>query len=168
MDSDFKTARLGVSEITKISASQDDEGLISCIPLLFTPAVVEHLPPNFHNVNSESEARLWLVLMLSESRLYRVELSEPKGVIGFVFAYEGEEGQTHIGYLLGEMYWGKGLASELLRGFLEYAAEQPDWKKLIGGVARDNLASSKLLLKLGFVEQETDDSSVAFFEYRLP
>ena len=57
----------------------------------------------------------------------------------------------HLGYLFGEKYWGKGLATELVRGLiqhlqtLKYAGTQ-----VFGGVEADNPASAAVLVKAGF------------------
>jgi RimJ/RimL family protein N-acetyltransferase len=71
----------------------------------------------------------------------------------------------HTLAILGEDYWGQGLASELLRGFIAKATEEKRWFKLIGGVDKNNIASSRLLVKLGFVKQpDPDDGQVVFYE----
>lgn len=57
----------------------------------------------------------------------------------------------HLGYLLGEAYWGKGTASALLRGFTEALERSGTPVRLLGGVARDNPASARVLEKSGFV-----------------
>lgn len=57
--------------------------------------------------------------------------------------------ELHIGYIIGQAQWGKGLASELILGLCQ-AARSADIKTLIGGVARDNPASARVLEKAGF------------------
>ncbi|BCB42057.1 hypothetical protein VagYM19_12470 [Vibrio alginolyticus] len=105
--------------------------------------------------------------MLSESRLLQVK-SEEQELIGFLFAYVESESEAHIGYLLSEEYWGKGLASELLKSFIEEIVETESWLKLVGGVEKSNVASANLLKKLGFIEQPANESGVSFYEYTIP
>jgi RimJ/RimL family protein N-acetyltransferase len=93
--------------------------------------------------------------------------SNDNQLIGFLFAYVEDESDAHIGYLLAEEFWGKGLASELLKGFITEVAKMESWSTLIGGVDRSNIASANLLKKLGFVEQASDESAVVFYEYKL-
>ena len=55
-----------------------------------------------------------------------------------------------LGYMLAESSWGKGLASELVRGVVEWC-ENKDVASVTGGVERDNIASRRVLEKCGFV-----------------
>jgi RimJ/RimL family protein N-acetyltransferase len=55
-------------------------------------------------------------------------------------------GDPEISYWLGREYWGKGIATQGLRLFLNLVTERP----LYARVARDNLASIRVLEKNGF------------------
>lgn len=162
----FTTSRLDVFEITTEMAQGEALELLGRIPQLLTPAVVERLPSYFHGIESQGDARLWLERMVSESRLFAVTLHSTNLIIGFIFAYVESESDTeaHIGYLLGKSYWGQGLAYELLQAFIKQANQTQGWTKLIAGVEANNLASSRLLLKLGFAQRNAE-GSVIFYEY---
>ena len=162
----FTTARLAVIEIAETLASSERSALLAQIPQILTTPVVEHLPPYFHGIDSVELADTWLTRMLSESRFFQVKLTTGE-TIGFLFAYVEDETQAHIGYLLAKEAWGKGLASELLQGFILEASRSTPWVKLIGGVDRANLASAHLLKKLGFVERNRGENPVIFFEYDI-
>jgi [ribosomal protein S5]-alanine N-acetyltransferase len=69
---------------------------------------------------------------------------------------------------LGERYWGQGLATELLTGFIGLCVKTQAWRKLIGGVDVANKLSTHLLSKLGFSRQNPSGNSVVFFEYQIP
>jgi len=161
----FETSRLKVFEISGDMAPSELTVLLNRVPDILTPPVVENLPPYFHGINSKADAQAWFERMISESRLFLVKPADEDTVIGFVFAFVENGCDAHIGYLLGEQYWGKGLASELLQGVIEQSGKTESWVKLIGGVDRSNQASAKLLQKLGFVEQSGGDSDVVFYEY---
>ena len=162
----FETPRLSIAEITSNINSVRLSQLLAAIPQILTPEVVENLPPYFHDINTQSDARVWYERMMRESRLWIVTDSQLDLPIGFIFAFV-ECNTAHIGYLLNQASWGKGLASELLRAFIDEAANTR-WHRLIGGVDRSNIASTKLLLKLGFVEQlAKKESEVVFYEYWL-
>ena len=88
-------------------------------------------------------------------------------IIGLIFVYVDKDKQAHIGYLLGEDYWGRGFASELLTGFIAFASRQADWSGLIGGVEKANTVSSHLLQKLGFVKTADGDGSTTYYRYNL-
>lgn len=163
----FNSKRLTVAEITGELSLSAHSSLLERIPQILTPAVVENLPPYFHGITSGEQARAWLERMLLESRLLKIEAKNHE-LIGFLFAYVEGEDCTHIGYLLAEDYWGKGLASELIQGLIDEVVKSEPWVKLIGGVDPTNVASAKLLTKMGFVEQPTSGSDVVFYEYKLP
>ena len=67
-------------------------------------------------------------------------------VAGSVSTYE-EAGVTEVTYWLGKAFWGKGIATHALTHFL--AQVQP-LRPLRARVAKDNLASLRVLEKCGF------------------
>lgn len=78
-------------------------------------------------------------------------------VIAFELAVEGSDFQKDIrlGYLLSERFWGQGFASELVRGFVSWCrqfngTDTRQIASIIGGVARTNVASKRVLVKNGF------------------
>ena len=163
----FSTPRLAVVEITPATDPDYLVLLLRRIPDLLTPAVVENLPPYFHGVNTHGDARVWYERIRAESRLFVVKIDSGSDdvVIGFLFVFSEQGTDAQIGYLLGESYWGKGLASELLTGFIAEAATSENWQSLTGGVAQDNVASANLLKKLGFAKQPNADDNVVFYTY---
>ena len=163
----FETERLRVVEVSGQLALTKRSFLLEQIPKILTPIVVKNLPPYFHGITSSDLAGAWLDRMLSESRLLQVR-TKTHELIGFLFAYVENESDAHIGYLLTEKYWGKGLASELLQSFIAEVVKFESWSKLIGGVEVSNVASASLLKKLGFVEQSANESGVVFYEYTIP
>jgi len=162
----FETQRLKVVEVLSDLTLVERNELLEQVPNILTPLVVENLPPYFHGITSRESAQAWLERMLQESRLFQVR-SEKGELIGFLFVFVENETDAHIGYLLSEQYWGKGLASELLQSFIEEVAIKESWLKLIGGVEKSNLASANLLRKLGFVERADSESGVVFYEYKI-
>ena len=128
---------------------------------------MENLPPYFHHIHTVSDAELWFEQIVAQSRLFRVVQKPSAATIGFLFAHAGSDQEAHIGYLLGEGYWGQGLASELLNGFIALAVNERLWNRLIAGVDPANRASAKLLTKLGFFEQPATASQVSVYEYPL-
>jgi [ribosomal protein S5]-alanine N-acetyltransferase len=55
-----------------------------------------------------------------------------------------------IGYLMGKEHWGKGYASEAVRGGLQYVFNQLQRSRVAGITFPENTASQKVLLKNGF------------------
>lgn len=160
----YQTTRLQVGEVC--DSNQAPEFLESVIEIL-TPSVVRNLPKYFQNVNSMPSAQEWLQQIIADGRLFVVRgISESKA-IGFVFLSSENAGDTHIGYLLGESCWGKGYATEILKGLIDFIKSEHQVTRLIAGVATDNLASIKLLQKLGFIHSSSEDNGTLFYEYWL-
>jgi RimJ/RimL family protein N-acetyltransferase len=64
---------------------------------------------------------------------------------GYVVRFE-MMGKPSVAYWIGREYWGRGIATRALRGFLEAVRERP----LQARVAADNHASLRVLEKCGF------------------
>lgn len=160
----YQTSRLQINEI--LNSNQNPDFLASVMQIL-TASVVENLPPYFHNVDSTLSAQEWLKQIMSEGRLFIVQLTGESKTIGFVFLSTENRGDTHIGYLLAESYWGKGYATEILKGLIDFIDSEDKITRLIAGVATDNIASTKLLHKLGFMQNSSEDTGTIFFEYQL-
>ncbi len=84
---------------------------------------------------------------LGRDHVFAVDLKD-EGLIGVVGAHQGEGVRHEIGYWLGRPFWGQGLASEMLRGFL---AKARSLGLLEAGHFDDNPASGRVLEKAGFV-----------------
>lgn len=62
-----------------------------------------------------------------------------------------DETKTQLGYSFLPAYWGKGLATELVKAGLEYFKEKTTLQEIYGVTEVPNVASQKALLKNGFV-----------------
>ncbi|XP_028762336.1 uncharacterized protein LOC114720799 [Neltuma alba] len=78
-------------------------------------------------------------------------------VIGFISvrSFEGnDEGRAksaELGYVLGFKYWGKGIATKVVKQVVEMAfADLPDLERLEAVVDVENVASQRVLEKAGF------------------
>jgi len=160
----YQTPRLSVVEA--FSGAQETEILVATTGLL-TAKVVESLPSYFRNINSISDARDWFKSMTLKSRLFMVMHTKTNAIIGFVFVSVENDVDAHIGYLLGDSYWGKGYATELLKGVISFLKHENKVKQLIAGVAINNIASCKLLDKIGFVKGVNENIETVFYEYQL-
>jgi RimJ/RimL family protein N-acetyltransferase len=75
-----------------------------------------------------------------------------------------EEGKILIGYSLLNQFHGKGYATEALHGFLDWAKQHPDLRKVIADTFPHLPASIRVLEKTGFVRcgAGADDGSFRF------
>ncbi|MBY6210064.1 GNAT family N-acetyltransferase [Microbulbifer agarilyticus] len=167
MNFDFETSRLVVTELTADGAVSDRTGLLLEIPEILTPVVVAYLPPHFSGICSSQDAEAWLDRMYSESHLLLVTARVDKTPVGFLFVHVGQERDAHIGFLLRESHWGQGLASELLRGFIDEVRESRTLRTLIGGVSLENTQSQRLFEKLDFSKRIDSQMDTLFYEIAL-
>lgn len=100
----------------------------------------------------------------AQSFIARADMTRAQGT-GFVFAIAGkpggeflggcglhlrEGGLFELGYWLGKPYWGRGYATEAARKMASFAFHALKSTKIAAGYFHDNLASGRVLEKLGF------------------
>lgn len=79
-------------------------------------------------------------------------------VIGFAgLKYLPEIGETDIGYRFLPDYWGKGIATEVSKEIIKYGFEVLGLKKIIGIIEPSNVASEKVLEKIGLHFYKRDE-----------
>jgi RimJ/RimL family protein N-acetyltransferase len=93
----------------------------------------------------EAHVAHWKKTMANASTTLRTILFNEE-VAGYVVSWNGSTGRE-VGYWLGRGFWGRGIATQALRLFLQQESRRP----LFGHVARHNLASRRVLEKCGFV-----------------
>ena len=158
----FESDRLLVTPWHLIESHQWLEiSLESVVVDLLTESVTRLLPPPWQGDYTAERAREWIEERDSEgSTLLIVEKSskEPIGLMILFAAEDGADVEMRIGFLFAESTWGKGFASELLGGFIDWCRTQPVIKSIAGGVAPDNMASKRVMEKHGFrsVEAESE------------
>lgn len=92
---------------------------------------------------------------------------EIAGFIGLV--HPGGQAQAEVKYALRQSFWGRGLASEVVKAIVAYADLTLRLPMLIATVAPQNIASQKVLLKAGFsfvTERDDDDGQLEFYYER--
>jgi RimJ/RimL family protein N-acetyltransferase len=83
--------------------------------------------------------------ILADDTLFKQTVLVDGQVAGNIGSFE-QSGHREVGYWIGREYWGKGVATQALAAFLRQIQERP----LYGFVAKDNIASRRVLEKCGF------------------
>ena len=97
--------------------------------------------------DQEAFMQHWITNVLANST-GRVRTIVADGqVVGNIVSYVSPEVGREVGYWLGSDYWGKGIATQALRQFLQIDTVRP----LYAHVAKHNLGSRRVLEKCGFV-----------------
>jgi RimJ/RimL family protein N-acetyltransferase len=172
----YNTDRLNVCQVTNPSDIS-----VAVLPGILTASVTKELPAHWQPVMDQQSSLNWIAERLSEGKLYSVNELASGCLIGFLFLHElsiNEEldfksrnlsknlSQVHIGYLLSENYWRRGFASELIDGLVKFYQQSNKVLRLVGGVERANVGSSKILEKSGFKIFESRDETV-FYHYQF-
>jgi ribosomal-protein-alanine N-acetyltransferase len=86
---------------------------------------------------------------------WAVEPLQENGLIGWSgLQYLPETDEIEIGYLLSKQYWGRGLATESATAGIEFGFTQLGIQEIIGIVHPNNIASQRVLEKIGLKFQE--------------
>ena len=92
-------------------------------------------------------------------------------VIGFAgLKYLPEIDETDIGYRFLPEYWGRGLATEVSIPTIDYGFETLQLDRIIGIAMKENIASWKIIEKLGMTFYKTDEylgDGGAYLWYKL-
>jgi len=86
-----------------------------------------------------------------KSALFAIRMKSTGRLIGVAkYAPVDADGPVHIGYWLGEPFWGQGLATEAVHTLVDHALTYHDIEELQGSCRVTNPASRRVLVKSGF------------------
>jgi RimJ/RimL family protein N-acetyltransferase len=88
----------------------------------------------------------WARVLSNPDCIARVIVDAEDRVLGGISCFV-DEGVRHVGYWIGKEHWGRGVASAAVALLLDEVKERP----IHARVARDNVASIKVLERNGFV-----------------
>ena len=159
----FEMDRLFVEQWHSFEFHQlQERDLESILADMLTEPVTRLLPPEWRGAYTVERARMWIRDRDNEgTNLLVIEKStkEPIGLMILFASKEGADVEMRIGFLFAESSWGKGFGTELLGGFIDWCRGQPMIKSIAGGVAPGNVASKRVMEKLGFVLVEGDSGA---------
>ena len=155
-DCKFETARLLVKDWHSLSSSCRPKELVDVVSAMLTERVTLSLPSTWQGTYTIERAREWIRERDREGPTLLVVDKLTQQAVGLMILIEmqaeggTDETEVRLGYLLSEDNWGKGMASELVEGFVSWCREQTAISSIAGGVAIDNPASKRVLQKNGF------------------
>ncbi|WP_269584059.1 GNAT family N-acetyltransferase [Roseibium sp. Sym1] len=86
-----------------------------------------------------------------KSALFAIRMKSTGRLIGVAkYAPVDADGPVHVGYWLGEPFWGQGLATEAVHALVDHAFTYHDIDELQGSCRVTNPASRRVLVKSGF------------------
>ncbi|MBT8338112.1 MAG: GNAT family N-acetyltransferase [Gemmatimonadetes bacterium] len=150
----FETPRLRAAPWPSGSHRLESQGLPSVVADLLTPAVTAPLPEPWHGPYSAARAAEWIHDRDAEGTTLLVVDRTTDEPVGLVFLHDSSDldhprSELRLGYLVAESRWGRGFATELVRGLVAWARSSP-YLRVVAGVASNNAASRRVLEKSGF------------------
>lgn len=150
----FETDRLCVGCLTESVLE------IEAITSMMTAPVTKSLPPSWQGAYTPDRTASWVQECREDgTTLLAIKIRHTGAVVGLVilFAMPSEHDcnsvDLRLGYLLSEESWGHGYASEVVEGIVTWSRSGSSGicvNKVLGGVALNNPASKRVLLKNGF------------------
>lgn len=138
-------------------------------PLANNRAIWRNLRDRFPHPYSVADADAFIATCLAREPETNFAITLDDAAIGSIGLIPGEDiyrKSAEFGYWLGEPYWGRGYATEAIRGVSDWALAQFDLARLYALVFTWNTASARALEKAGFVRESTARNA-AFKEGKL-
>lgn len=121
--------------------------------------VTRHIPHMYWTVRADAD--VWFARLLERREkqsavqcviVERANNDASEAVIGTVmlFNFEAASQLAEIGFLLGREHWGNGYAAEAMKAFIDFSFATLNLRRLEATVDVRNIASNKLLQRLGF------------------
>ncbi len=165
----FQTSRLHVSNW--LGGGRADLDRAELALKLLTDEVTEWLPPDWHKIDSIERAKSWIDdLERDDGTVLIAKESSNNAFVGILILStmrQIESENTHIGYLILQSRQGEGFATELVKGFVDWASSRPEIESIFAGVAEAHIASRAVLEKSGFSLINSDDQSGSDLTYQI-
>ena len=117
-------------------------------------ALVRNFSGEFETDETALEWIRWIRNTMNEPRfMFYIWLTQTDELIGRVYFHSKAElnSEVEIGYGISEEHRNKGYATEAARAIVRFAFGQAGQKELAAIVSRDNIASRRVVEKLGFI-----------------
>jgi len=102
------------------------------------------------------DAEAWLMEAFNqhaETNFAIANKQELIGAIGINLQDDVNRFSAEIGYWLGEPFWGKGIVTNAVKIFTNYTFENFDLNRIFANVFEGNIASERVLMKVGYKKE---------------
>lgn len=110
----------------------------------------------FPHPYTREAGKAWLEAASGEHPPTSLAIEVAREAVGGVGVIAGKDVSRHtgeIGYWLGEAFWGQGITTAAIGGFLPWAAEAFGLRRFFAEVFESNPASMRVLEKCGFTRE---------------
>ena len=115
--------------------------------------IYNNLRNSFPSPYTQSDAVNWIAYAQSQEPIENYAITSNGQLTGSIGYIPGKDiyGKTaEIGYFIGEVYWGGGIATEAIRQLIWLMAKSDRWKRIEAHVFEQNKSSMKVLEKNDF------------------
>lgn len=127
------------------------------------PEVQKYDDPPIHSLQEAADfiEEMRHACATDQQRMWAVTLIGADTVIGLVsLQYGNDRGDLYhrraeVGYGFARAIWGQGIGSEAVRAVAHYGFDQLKLNRVYAGTIADNIASVRLLERLGFIREGT-------------
>ncbi|MBR4632946.1 MAG: GNAT family N-acetyltransferase [Elusimicrobia bacterium] len=103
----------------------------------------------------------WIKKVLNNKNEKRFAIISDGKYVGNVYLTNIEKGTAKYHIFIGEeSFWGKGIATEVLKQILAFAKNELKLKTIYFNPNTNNLAAIKILRKMGFIEKEIHNDRI--------
>jgi [ribosomal protein S5]-alanine N-acetyltransferase len=124
------------------------------------------------------ESQKILKMMIHEQEGWGINLKEDETLIGTIGLHvrnfdNALENRKEIGYVLDDIYWGKGLMVEAVFKVLEYGFMTLELDEITCAHAKDNIRSKRVIEKTGFIythmetRKDSNDQDIELMVYTM-
>ena len=135
---------------------------------------LSNVPHPYTLTDAEEWIRMVADSMADEAAGFKLSIFMDDVLIGGVGVNEREGNVYELGYWVAKDFWGRGIATEAATGLLQHARQTLPDANFISHCMKDNLASARVLEKLGFrvtgeveIESLSLGTSMPCFELEL-
>ena len=129
--------------------------LLMELSLILSARVTEFLPDELRYEPGTTNVETWIASAAAGSIVFLARTIEENELAGVLIVHDSVPANgvatIRLGYLFGENYWRRGLATELVRGLADTLEKSGFTGEVSGGVEAENAASAAVLVKSGFV-----------------
>jgi ribosomal-protein-alanine N-acetyltransferase len=120
----------------------------------------------FREVQSEAKTKELLDKWLLSKKVWAAIDKDTGDFVGWFMLKKTILDAPELGFMLAREYWSRGYATEVSKCLVDYCFYTLKENKMIASADKENLASFKVLKKLGFLETESysEDKKTSYFE----
>ena len=146
-----------------IIRSFEDHDAMAMARHVSNPNITRTLAARFPAPYTERHAKAWIDLCHLEAEPVNFAITADDnliGGIGLTVQRGARRRAAEVGFWVAESYWGNGVATAALHAFTDYAFSRFDLIRIFAYVFEGNIASTRVLEKVGFTYEGRLDSSI--------